>query len=267
LKILYIWDIGGDSYLAAKFQRKIGHEADVIKNSGYNPYGLVEFYGGKEFKTIFWVGEFYAYSILKAKRYDLIHVHCLYKMIPILRRLYPDKKIILHYHGTDCRVTPLDKRKKAEKMSDMVLLSTPDLKEYVPEGIYVPNPIDTELFKFKKSQSDNAFTILVRKNKVQLIQNYLKENNFMIDFKVHEAGLHPTPYSKMPELFHKYGIYIDLKFTCDKSIIPTLSNTGRQALSCGLKVLNHELKLLQGLPNEHYPENVAKKLEEIYAEL
>ena len=49
MRILHIWDIGGDSYIAAKFQRILGHEVDVIKTSGFNPYGLVEFYHGVEF--------------------------------------------------------------------------------------------------------------------------------------------------------------------------------------------------------------------------
>ena len=265
MKILHVWDIGGDSYIAAKYQQKLGHESDVIKNSGFNPYGLVEFYGGKEFNQRFWVGEFYTFSILKARKYDLIHVHCLYKMIPSLRRLYPKKKIILHYHGIDCRLTPPKKRVKAEAMADKILLSTPDLKEFVPDGVYVPNPIDVELFSNETPKSDKAFTSLVRHHSKDLIEKYLKVNNFDLEFDVINTNESPIRYEDMPNFMSNYGTYIDLKFTEYFTLIPALSNTGRQALAKGLKVLNYELKYLTGLPPEHRPENVVANLEKIYA--
>ena len=267
MKILHIWDIGGDSYIAAKFQRRLGHTVDVIKTSGFNPYGLVQFYNGKEFKPKIWVGEFYLYSILKSRKYDLIHVHALYKLVPLLRKFYPGKKIILHYHGSDCRVTPPNKRKKAENAADKLLLSTPDLKKFVPKGEFVPNPIDTKLFEYKKLSSIKAFTILVRDNQIDPIKNFLDKHNFDIKFDVIFSGKSPIPYQKMPNIFYKYGIYLDLKFSYDGKIIPAMSNTGRQALACGLKVLNHELKYIKGLSDEYKPENVVLTLEKIYSKV
>ena len=40
--------------------------------------------------------------------------------------------------------------------------------------------------------------------------------------------------------------------------------TGLQALSLGQKILNYDFKIIQGLPNEHKPENVVKKLMDVY---
>ncbi len=267
MKILHIWDIGGDSYLLAKYQKKLGHQTEVIKRAGYNPYGIVEFYGGIEQKTILSVGEFYLNAILKSRNFDIIHIHCIYKLVPILRRLYPKKKIILHYHGSDCRLTPLKKRLKAEHLSNRVLVSTPDLKKFVPEGTYIPNPIDTEHFKHKVSISKKAFTILVRENKLEDIKNFLLKNNYNIQFDVNYSKNSPILYRDMPKLFSKYGIYIDLKFSFDGKIIPAMSNTGRQALAQGLTVLNYELKLIDKFPNQFEPENVVSEMEKIYAEL
>lgn len=264
MKILHIWDIGGDSYLLAKYQRKLGHQSDVIKNYGFDPYGHISFYGGNEFKTRIWVGEFYFYCLWKSRNYDLIHVHYLYKLIPLLRKFFPKKKIILHYHGSDCRYTPLAKRKKAEKMADVVLLSTPDLKEFVPEGLYVPNPIDTEHFKKKTPISDKAFTLLPPNHTFDLIKNHLTANNIDIEFEAIDTKTSTIQYRDMPKVMSKYGLYIDLKFTINQTLINSLSNTGRQALAGGLKVLNYNLKFLQGLPLEYEPENVAKNLESIY---
>ncbi|HUT06093.1 MAG TPA: hypothetical protein VMW74_05325 [Nitrosopumilaceae archaeon] len=227
----------------------------------------MEFYQGVEFKPKIWVGEFYLYSLFKSRNYDLIHIHALYKLVPILRKFYSRKKIILHYHGSDCRITPPEKRVKAEKMSNKILLSTPDLIKFVPEGEYVPNPIDTKLFNYKKPTSTKAFTILVRENKLETIQNFLSENNHDIKFDVIYSGKSPIPYRNMPNLFYKYGTYIDLKFSYDGKIIPAMSNTGRQALACGLKILNYDLKYLEKFPDEYRPENVVSILEKIYGQL
>ena len=46
-----------------------------------------------------------------------------------------------------------------------------------------------------------------------------------------------------------------------------MSNTGRQALACGLKVLNYELKYVTKFPSEHEPQKVVNQLEKIYAEV
>jgi hypothetical protein len=267
MKILHIWDIGGDSYLLAKYQNKLGHKSEVIKRAGYNPYGIVEFYNGIEQKTILSSGEFYLNALWKSRNFDILHVHCIYKLVPILRRFYPKKKIVLHYHGSDCRMTSPKKRLKAEQMSDCVLLSTPDLKKYVPEGQYVPNPIDTEHFKHATPKSTKAFTILVRKNKLENIKNFLSDKEYDIEFDVINSGESPIPYSKIPNLFSKYGIYMDLKFSYDGKIIPSMSNTGRQALAQGLKVLNYELKIIDEFPKQFEPENVVSVIEKIYAEL
>jgi len=267
MRILHIWDIGGDSYLLAKYQKKIGHKTEVIKREGYNPYGIVEFYGGKEQKTILSVGEFYLNVLLKSRNFDIIHIHCIYKLVPFLRKFYPKKKIILHYHGSDCRMTPPQKRLKAEKMSNIVLLSTPDLKKYVPDGKYVPNPIDTEHFKQKTPKSTKAFTILVRENKLETIKNFLSKNNYDVEFDVVNADQSPIRYANMPNLFSQYGTYIDLKFSFDGKIIPAMSNTGRQALAQGLTVLNYELKLIDEFPSQFEPTNVVSVIEKIYAEL
>ena len=267
MKILHIWDIGGDSYLLAKYQNKIGHQSKVIKRAGFNPYGIVQFYGGIEQKTIFFVGEFYLNALLKSRNFDILHVHSIFKLVPILRRFYPKKKIILHYHGSDCRMTPPSKRLKAEQASDVVLLSTPDLKKFVPDGQYVPNPIDTEHFRHQTPTSSKNFTILVRENKLEKLKNFLSTSNYNLDFDVIYSGQSPIPYADMPNLFSKYGTYIDLKFSFDGKIIPAMSNTGRQALARGLTVLNYEMKLIDKFPNQFEPDNVVDVIEKIYAQL
>ncbi len=267
MKILHVWDIGADSYLAAIYQRKFGHVADVIKRAGFDPYGITEFYGFKNMKTPFPLF-FYLAMLRKAKSYDVMPVHFLPKAIPILKKLYPKKKILLHYHGSDVRYTPLEKRSKAEEMADIVLVSTPDLKEFVPNSTYIPNPIDIEHFSFVPPKSKKAFTILLRGHTEEVTRKFLANHGIDIEFDVLNSKENLIPYAEMPKVFSQYGTYIDLTFRYNfTKLAQTMGNLGRQALARGLTVLNYKLEYVRGLPEEHKPDNVAKKLLEIYENL
>ena len=137
----------------------------------------------------------------------------------------------------------------------------------MPDGIYVPNPIDLDHFRPQTPKSDKAFTILLRHHSKELIENYLKDNNIDLEFDVIDTKKSPVRYADMPKFFSDYGTYIDLKFTEYFTLAHCLSNAGRQALAMGLKVLNFDLKYLTGLPPEHKPENVVQILDKIYAEI
>lgn len=267
MKILHIWDIGADSYLAAIYQRKLGHQSDVIKRAGFDPYGIAKFYGFKPIKSphpLF----FYLSVISKSRSYDILHVHCIPRLVVLLRKFYPKKKILLHYHGSDVRYTPLRKRSKAEKLADIVLLSTPDLKEFAPDATYTPNPIDIEHFSHQTPTSTKAFTILQRGHPEEQTRKFLSKNNINLEFDVLDSKKNPIPYSKMPEVMSNYGIYIDITFRFNYTKLAcTMGNLGRQALARGLTVLDYRLKYQKDLPPEHYPENVAKQLLIIYESL
>ena len=71
-------------------------------------------------------------------------------------------------------------------------------------------------------------------------------------------------YNDMPNFLSNYEYLIDLKYINGKNIGKFVSMTGLQALSLGLKILNYDFKIIQGLPNGHKPENVVKKLMDVY---
>ena len=74
------------------------------------------------------------------------------------------------------------------------------------------------------------------------------------------------PYRGIPNLFHSYGKYLDVKILKNHFMpINALSTSGLQALSCGLKVIRYDLKEIHGLPEQHFPENVINELLEIYS--
>ena len=83
--------------------------------------------------------------------YDVAHIHYAYLgMVGVLGR-FP---YILHCHGTDLRETTALTRPfiaRALARAEHVFYSTPDLAAYVApvrrDGEFLPNPIDTELFR------------------------------------------------------------------------------------------------------------------------
>ena len=71
--------------------------------------------------------------------------------------LYPKKPIILHYHGSRIRGKAKERRKYYQK-ADSIIVSTSDLLETLPDATYIPNPVDTELFK-PMEKDENRFLI------------------------------------------------------------------------------------------------------------
>jgi len=88
------------------------------------------------------------------RKYDIIHNHSPYFSsfgLSLLRKF--GKRIIKHYHGSDLRVWKLYE-------SEFCLVSTPDLLDYAPNGLWIPNPVDLEAFKPKKGLPNEVPTLL-----------------------------------------------------------------------------------------------------------
>jgi glycosyltransferase involved in cell wall biosynthesis len=263
MKILHIWDQAGVACILARHHRRMGHEVRILKRAGYDPFGISQFYGeplldmdGKAFLK---------YAMNKAEGYDVVHVHTLYKIIPDLRKKYRDKKLVLHYHGSEVRGGQSDPfRGEAEKESDAIVGSTQDLKDYVDGIVYVPNPVDTEHFRPDSRSSNRAFTISRSITDTQWMLEYLKKNDFDLEIEMVERSTNPIPYSRVPAFLKQYGIYVDIRYI-DGILLANLSKTGLESLACGLSVLDHELKYVEGLQDEHRPEAVANRMLDIYA--
>ena len=144
MKILHVWNIAGVASILAKYQAKLLRwKTWVITRRAYDRYGLTIY--GEALNVSAKVFKFK--TLLMSRKYDIIHVHSLDEIIPILKLLYPKKKVIIHYHGTDTRGKWKERKNYWEK-ADRVLVSTPDLLQGAPNHvIYLPNPVDTELFK------------------------------------------------------------------------------------------------------------------------
>jgi glycosyltransferase involved in cell wall biosynthesis len=297
MHILHVWDQAGVAYILAKYQQLQGHEAKVIMIRSNNKYGINEFY--KEYILNVAVEEFVEKCIEKAKSADVIHIHSRIDILLKLRQKFDrSKKIILHYHGTDIRGLKKQKlphrselsdlairsimmyrrirdkilfRKrmhiKAQRMADTVIVSTPDLLQFVVKGVYLPNPIDTDHFKpnsISKNEQKEALTIDTEVTDIQWALDYCRKRNINLDIEVYNRVKNPIIYKDMPDLLKKYKIYVDIRYV-NKTILQNLSKTALEALACGLRVLDYQLKYHQNLPREHDPINVISGLSIIYS--
>lgn len=298
MHILHVWDQAGVAYTLAKYQQLQGHEAKVIMIGDHNKYGLIEFY--KQYILNVALEEFTEKCIEKAKSADIIHIHSRIDILLKLRKKFGrSKKIILHYHGTDIR--GLKKQKlphrsqisdlairsimmyrglrdkvlfkkrmhiNAQRVADTVIVSTPDLLQLVAKGIYLSNPVDTDHFKpdsLLKNEQKDALTIDTEVTDIQWALDYCKMHNISLNIEVYNRIKAPIIYKDMPDFLRRYKIYVDIRYV-DKTILQNLSKTALEALACGLKVLDYQLKYRQGLPREHDPINVISRLSTIYSQ-
>jgi hypothetical protein len=223
----------------------------------------------------------------------VIHVHGYIDILFALReKFHRQKKIILHYHGTDIRGLKKQElphrsllsdtmiklkmfyRKKighirAQKLADAVCVSTPDLLPLVRNGIHIPIPIDIEHFSPKnnsKGDLKDAFTINSEVTNIQRAMDLCKKNQINLNIEVIDRTKNPILYANIPDFIRGYRTYVDIRYVND-IILENLSSTALQSLACGLNVLDYKLQFRRGLPTEHDAVNVASQLSKIYSHL
>ena len=265
MNILHVWDQAGVSCVLSKYQRKLGHEVSILKRNGYDPFNFFSFYNeplydldGKKFIN---------FVIDESKKYDVIHVHSLYKIVPSIRKKYKNKIIILHYHGSELRTGLVDSSlqkliNEADQKADLVFLSTPDLTKYPSEKrYYIENPIDIDHFKSlkKKPLEEKYFTFKTNQIDLNALTEYLHKNNLKFDVTIHDRTISPISYGHMPEFFSNYSVYVDIRIVKNQ-IIESLSKTALEALACNLRVLSFDLRYLNEFPSKHSAPNVVAKI-------
>jgi hypothetical protein len=292
MRILHILDAAGVACIYSKYQEKQGHDASVIWNKDVaDKYGIYDFY--KDYLINVTFKEFTQTCLREAKDVDVIHVHGYIDILFELRKKFErQKKIILHYHGTDIRglkkqVLPhrsllsdtaiklkmLYRKKighgRAQKLADAVCVSTPDLLPLVSNGIHIPIPIDTEHFSpTRKSNGElkEAFTINSEVTNIKLALDLCKKNQINLNIEVIDRTKNPILYANIPDFIREYKTYIDIRYVND-IVLKNLSSTALQSLACGLSVVDYKLEFRRGLPKEHDAANVASQLSKIYSEL
>jgi len=260
VKVLHIWNPAGVASTLAKYQyRLLNWKTWVITRKYYDKFGLT-IYGEAIDCSYF---SFKIRALIKALSFDIIHVHAFDEIISLLKKLYPHKKIIIHYHGSDIR-GKWKVRKRFWKKADLILVSTPDLLQGAPENaIYLPNPVDTELFKpLPKLREIGTALYLVKHQKGEDLNWPIEvAKKMQLKLTVRDRVKEPIPYGQMPNYLNTFEYYID------RNYIKSLSKTALEALACGCKVVRWDEEIVQGLPDGNRPENVVVKLKQIYEQL
>ena len=148
MKILHIGDVAGVPQKIATAQRELGYESDVLSYQKH-PFGY-------ETNFCYPINSKFPYSCIKklvifskfVSRYDVYHFHggtLLPKGIDsILWKIF-GKKLIIHHHGSELRFK--GEEYIYSKFADNILVSTPDLLEWTPDGIWLPNPVDAKEYE------------------------------------------------------------------------------------------------------------------------
>jgi hypothetical protein len=298
MRVLHVWDQAGVAYVLAKYQRLRGYDSKAIMVREYDKYGIGRFYN--EYVINVTLEDFVQRSLEEAQSADIVHIHSRSDMVFKLRKKFKNsKKIILQYHGTDIRGLKKQKlphrsklsdlavrgifayrrardailikrriHSKAQRLTDAVIVSTPDLLPLVSSAIYLPNPIDTDHFTpdkiSLKPERARALTMDTEAIDIRLTLNYCKKHNVNQEIDVYNRIKDPIMYADMPAFLKKYGLYVDIRYV-DGKILENYSKTALEALACGLDVLDYKLNRRHGLPDEYAPMNVASRLETIYS--
>lgn len=259
MKILHVGDKAGVSYTYTKFLRLRGHECMTIQMKETDPFRFSNAYNVESKIVDPKTNEEWISEILKqAESVDIIHIHSAYELIPHLKKYYPDKKLVLQYHGTDLREnSDSQERHIYNGLADLVICSTKDLLNYQKNMYYIPNPIDTDRFKpidVKKSEI-KYLRIGRQSDEIPILQRYLLRHNQLIEFAFLAAWENIKPQIEMPELLNKYEFYLDIKFDPYKNNpnepFTVRSKAALEALACGLKVVNEKFQIITKLPEEN----------------
>jgi glycosyltransferase involved in cell wall biosynthesis len=293
-----VWDTAGVAACLTKYQRLVGHDVTVVKLGNWDGKGIDEYYGTpltyephdstiyksakaklshlnfglKKLLYRLWSSyptlKLYWFVIRNKKHYDLLHVHSMWHILFFV----PFKPKIFEFHGDDVRKTPSMyswlRRLPAKLFVSIygkhhaLYVSTPDLLSEVPNSVWIPNIVDTEHFK----PMPNLRVL----NSALYCSAWYEDDKHAVDFaKQHNLALTVldrkgndwVDHRDFPKYLNQFEYYID------RVNIPSLSKTALEALACGLKVVDWQGKVLEGLPDYHKPENVVAFTMSIYEEV
>jgi hypothetical protein len=258
-KILHIWNTAGVASVIAKFtDRDFGTMSTVITRKAADRVGLTNY--GRAYDD--GAAVFFARAIWMAGGADLVHVHSLDRIVPWVKRFH-DKPVVMHYHGTDIE-RRWEQKEGRWKKADFVAVSTPNLLEGGPESaIYMPNPVDTDIFRPSGAEREKGSALSFRYGMDAEAQQAAKR--FGLSLTLLDRG--SVPHDKMPEVLSKYEYYIDMRKPPRHIVARSLGMAALEALACSRKVVNWSGEVVEGLPREHEPSNVAAEWHRVYERL
>jgi len=262
--VLHIWNLTGGSSLIAKYYGKLyGGRAEVIARRKFDRFRFTEFYGG----TTYGDGALYFYirAALKSRKFDIIQIHSLDRLVPPLRTIYGSKPIILQYHGHDILNRWKEKQNRWE-VADFISYSTPDMASAdMPERArYIKDMIDTDIFRPGNVERMPATAFTFSYNMDGEAHELAKKMGVALTI----AKRFSIPMEEMANVFSKYEYFFDLRRrTGQPKPIECLGTAAFQAQACGCKAVDWKGDIHTGFPEGHDPASVMSIWMGIYGEL
>lgn len=142
MKIAHLDGFAGVAWRLAEAQRRLGHEATVfcLRETPYRfPYDVR--LSGTE-GPLGWNAVMFA-NWRTFANFDVVHVHGgiwrAQVFYPFFKRRYGWKTLVAHMHGSETRT---GKGLHHLGSADLIFHSTPDLAQWLPRSVWIPNPID-----------------------------------------------------------------------------------------------------------------------------
>ncbi|OEU41768.1 hypothetical protein BGV40_13090 [Methanosarcina sp. Ant1] len=227
MKILHIRNIANVAYNLAIQQKKLGHKVlifDITKNyTSENidiSLNLPMKYSKRDLFNRFQIISKNLLTIIRKEKFDIFHLHDagIFPQdidIPLLFKRHG--KVIVHWHGSKLRDF---KKTFGSRYADTKIVSTPDLLEYAPEAIWIPNCITWHgLDKIDRNDDriiiGHAPTDRFHKGTKYFLEvmNQLKKKYPHVDYLLIEN----EPHKKTIELLQNFDIMVDSVGFFDKS--------------------------------------------------
>jgi hypothetical protein len=260
VRVLHVWNTAGVGSVIAKFtDREFGTASSVITRLQADRVGLTTY--GKAYDE--GAAVFFARGLLAARRADVVHVHSLDRIVPWLRRLYPHKPVVMHYHGTDIQGRWAEKSARWRR-ADFVAYSTPNLGEGAPPSArWMANPVDTDIFYPRGVRRQPSSALSFHYGMDEEGERVARERSLALTW----VDRWTVKHDEMPQLLSGFEYYVDLRRPPGRSVAGSVGKAALESLACGCKVIDWSGGTVERLPEEHLPARVARAWYEVYRRL
>ncbi len=259
MRVLHVWSVAGVAEIIAKYMDRLtGTESKVLVRRKFDKFG----YNAQSRADGPYV--FTARAILEARKHDIVQVHNWDRVVPLLGR-FSSAPRVLTYHNFNI-ANEWTARERYWSRTDARVIATPGLSEKVRGAIFIADPVDTEAF-YDKREHQKGTALHTEYGATGEAEALAKDRG--LEFTVLRRDKEPVPHSEMPAILNRFEYYIDVKRSPSISpdVIPATSKTCLEALACGCKVIRWDGRVLEGVPDENRPENVARRYFDLYSGL
>lgn len=267
MKILHIHECSAVAGILAKYQRKLGHDVKHIMGRNSDKLRYSDVYND----NLFLDDELYIHDVIRlGAKCDVLHIHGgVVSMVPVIKKLLPDKKIVAHIYGFN------DVKKYVEEGVDLALCMK-GLEVLHPSFIGLHLPVDTERLTWQHHDGDKALYFGNKYNTYEgtkpwndltkEAEAYSKFNG--LDLTVIDRQKNSIPYKDMAEFIRSYDILLDQRGEWNNKYGIEFGSLALESLFSGLSVYSLEShKLYTEFPVEHEASNVVKILDKLYGEM